>query len=151
MKKSVAMIFFAAIFAAAQEKPAGILTSISPQAISPAQVKVLGAVDYGQNKTTISYASGPKYRAFVFSGYGGDKVQITVKGRTGRVPFIVTDSTLNRIADGFSQTSLSLPNHGPDIEVWYVLTENKPAPFTIQVNKLGHEDTPVTAQFTGTR
>jgi len=150
IKKTVVITFFAAIFAMAQEKPAGTLTSLSSRSFSPAQVRVLGALDYGQNKTALAYNSGPKYRAFVFSGYGGDQVEITVKGT---VPFIVTDSTLNQIAEGSSSLRISLPNRGPDIEVWYVLTDNRPTPFTLQVKKLGHENGPLEAQLenAGTR
>jgi len=152
IRKSIVITFFAAMFAMAQEKPAGTLTSIPPLNFSPAQVRVLGALDYGQNRTALTYASGPKYRAFVFSGYGGDEVEISVKG-AGRVPFIVTDSTLNRIAEGSSSLRISLPNRGPDIEVWYVLTDNRPAPFTLQVKKLGHQNGPLEAQLAseGTR
>jgi hypothetical protein len=139
MKKTLIIGFMAAMFAGAQEKPTGILTSIPPRSYSPAQVRVLGDVEYGQVKTSASYSAGPRYRAFVFTGYGGDKVEITVKG-AAKIPIVLTDSTLNQIASGTSVISMSLPNRGPDIEVWYVLTDNKPAQFTVQVKKIGHSD-----------
>lgn len=135
------------MFAMAQEKPTGILTRVSPQSYSPAQVRVLGDVEYGQSKTAARYAAGPRYRAFVFSGYGGDKVEIALKGSVANMPVVLADSTLNQIAAGTSHLSVSLPYRGPDIEVWYVLTENKPAQFTVQVKKIGHVNSAIEAKL----
>lgn len=137
MKKTLLIGFVVAMFAGAQEKPAGNFPSVPPRSYSPAQVHVLGDVEYGQSKTAAHYSAGPRYRAFVFSGYGGDQVEITLKGAE-KIPVILADSTLNRIAAGSSHISIALPYRGPDIEVWYVLTENKPAQFTVQVKKIGH-------------
>ena len=147
MKKTLIVGCMAAMFAGAQEKPTGILTSISPRSFSPAQVRVLGDVEYGESKTAVRYTHGPKYRAFVFSGYGGDKVEITLKGAAAKVPLIVADSTLNQIAAGSSQLCVSLPNRGPDIEVWYILIENTPNQIAVQVKKVGHEDSGLEAML----
>lgn len=137
MKKIVLLSLMAATFAWGQENPAGILTSISPHTFSPAQVRVLGDVEYGHSKTAASYASGPKYRAFVFSGYGGDRVEITLKAGAQKMPIVLADSTLNQIAAGSSRLSVSLPYRGPDVEVWYVLTPNTPTRLTVEVKKVG--------------
>jgi hypothetical protein len=135
------------MFALAQEKPTGIFASISPQSYLPAQVRVLGDVEYGQSKTAARYAAGARYRAFVFSGYGGDKVEITLKGAGAKMPVVLADSTLNQIASGTSQLSVDLPNRGPDIEVWYVLTDNTPTQFTVQVKKIGHVNSALQAKL----
>jgi hypothetical protein len=147
LKKSLILGCLAAMVAVAQEKPTGIFASIAPQSYSPAQVRVLGDVEYGQSKTAARYAAGPRYRAFVFSGYGGDKVEITLKGPAAKMPIVLADSTLNQIAAGTSQLSVSLPNRGPDIEVWYVLTDNTPAQFTVQVKKIGHVNSAIEAKL----
>ena len=73
------MGLMAAMFAGAQEKPTGILTSISPPTILLPKSRYWGDVEYGQSKTAAPYSAGPRYRAFVFTGYGGDQVEITVK------------------------------------------------------------------------
>ena len=135
------------MFAGAQEKPAGILTSIAPQTYSPAEVRVLGDVEYVQSMTAARYAPGPKYRAFVFSGYGGDKVEITLKGPLAKMPVVLADSTLNQIAAGSAHLSVSLPYRGPDIEVWYVLTDNTPAQFTMELKKTGHVNSAIQAKL----
>jgi hypothetical protein len=147
LKKSLILGCLAAMVAVAQEKPTGIFASIAPQSYSPAQVRVLGDVEYGQSKTAARYAAGPRYRAFVFSGYGGDKVEITLKGSAAKMPIVLADSTLNQIAAGTSQLSVSLPNRGADIEVWYVLTDNTPAQFTVQVRKMGHVNSAIEAKL----
>lgn len=135
--------------ALAQENPAA---AVQPQAAdtasqsasvisySPKQVRVLGDMEYGERKLATSYSAGPRYRAFVFSGYGGDQVEIMVTGASGPVRLALADSTLNQVATGTSALCVSLPNHGPDVELWYIITDNAPTRLTFQVKKTGHEN-----------
>jgi len=117
-----------------------ILEGGSTGGYMPTDVKILGDLDYGQTSGPVTYSTSPRYRAFVFSGYGGETVEVTVRGDDGKALVAVTDSSLNQIASGTTNLRLSLPNRGPDIEVWYIVfreTDNKPARFTVQVKKLG--------------
>lgn len=104
----------------------------------PTQVKVLGDIEYGESKAVPVFSPGAPYRAFVFSGYGGDQVEIIMKGVTGPLKLAVADSTLNQIATGSSYIRVSLPYKGPDVELWYIITDNTPGRVLFQVRKTGH-------------
>jgi hypothetical protein len=81
----------------------------------------------------VGYSSTPKYGAFVFEGNGRDQVEVTVLGN--RKAFIaLADSTLTPIASGIGRLSASLPNHGPDTEVFYILVKGSPR-FTVHLKK----------------
>jgi hypothetical protein len=127
VKKAIILSCLTVMMAAAQEKTASNnAVTTTWVKYRPDDVKVLGVLDYG-----------PRYRAFVFSGYGRDRVEITLKGET----FIVTDSTLNPIGGGSSQATVSLPYRGPDIEVYYIVfpATHKPAHVTVRVRKVGRD------------
>ena len=143
--------------AVAQEKSA-VSRSATPHSVtatlqqsatlsySPADVKVLGDVDYGQTLQSWDRPGGARYRAFVFSGYGGDKVDIKLISDERRTFMALADSTLNLIGTGSSHMILSLPYRGTDIEVFYVLfpaaiTGNTRV--TVQVKKLSGILTPL--------
>lgn len=139
--------FSIAMLAVAQEnttvqssQPSQGDSATSSVSYSPKQVRVLGDVEYGERKIAASFSSGPRYRAFVFSGYGGDQVEITVKGAAGPVRLALADSTLNQVATGSSQLCVSLPYKGPDVELWYIITDNAPTHLVFQVKKIGHQN-----------
>ena len=111
---------------------------------SPGDVQILGDLDYGQTSKPVSMAPSAKkqYHAFVFSGFGCEVVDISVKSDS-QPSIALADSTLRQIARGTGHLRVRLPYRGPDIEVWYVLVkdpDDKPASFTVQVNKT--EDAP---------
>jgi len=142
MNKVIILFCLAALGGLAQEK-----TSLNVPVTStwgkyqPADVKVLGVVDYGHSQIALDRTVTPRYRAFVFSGYGRDRVEITLKGQNPGTPFILTDSALNPIGSGSSQATLSLPYHGPDIEVYYIVfpASGKPAHISVQVKRVGRD------------
>jgi hypothetical protein len=105
---------------------------------APADVKILGALDYGQTSDSIEWSANPHFRAFVFSGYGGEKIEATVTGTDRKAFVAVADSSLVQIASGATHLSVRLPDRGPDIEVWYIVfrtIDNTPARFTVHVAK----------------
>jgi hypothetical protein len=153
LKYHVFIAFLAIVVAVAQEKTtirqtpdfaavihAATQTKAVPFSYSPTDVKVIGDLQFGRSSGAVNYSTRPQYRAFVFSAYGGETVKISVKG-AGRKAFVaLTDSTMAQLASGPETVSLSLPYRGPYIECWYVIFrdyQNKPARFTVQVNKLG--------------
>ena len=152
MKKGVILGFFVALLAAGQERPpieaVTVTDSVQPAnlgrntgAYVPSDVKVLGILDYGKTQTAVDAVAKQRYRAFIFSGYGGDRVQIALKGQHAGVPFVVTDSTLNKIGSGNSIVTVALPFRGPDIEVYYIVfpTSYKSSPLSVQVRKVGRD------------
>ena len=123
------------LLASAKVSQAGSL----PHTYSAKEVRVLGDLDYGQASAPVAYSATPTYRAFVFSAFGGETVEVSVHGATRKAMVALADSGLNQLAIGDTSLRLSLPNRGPYIECWYIVFrdfEKKPAQFTVQVNKL---------------
>jgi hypothetical protein len=145
VKKAIILSCLTVMMAAAQEKSAAnSAVTTTWVKYRPADVKVLGVLDYGQSQNALDRSvrtASPRYRAFVFSGYGRDRVEITLKGETAASSFILTDSTLNAIGEGTSQATVSLPYRGPDIEVYYIVfpASGKPAHVSVRVKKVGKD------------
>ena len=156
VKKGIVLSFLAVTMMFAQENTAynksvtGTWTNYRPD-----DVKVLGVVDYGHSQTAMDRTSTrPRYRAFVFSGYGRDRVEITLKDATPGASFILTDSTLVPIGRGSNQATFALPYRGPDIEVYYIVFPacSKTARVSVQLKKVGRDMSPplVTENKNGT-
>jgi hypothetical protein len=107
----------------------------------PDDVKIVGVLNYGQKSGPVEYSDTPQYRAFLFAGQGDDQVDVRVTGAAAESAFIaLADQGLNVIATGAGHLSASLPNHGPDAEMFYVVFKdsmNRPARMSVQVNKTG--------------
>ena len=119
---------------------AASLINKSEPAISygPSDVQILGDLEDGQTSNPVTYSPKPPYRAFVFSGYGCEKVEVTINSTDGKPFLALADSSLNEISRGDTHLSVRLPYRGPDIEVWYIVfkdVNDKPASFTVQVKK----------------
>ena len=141
------------MLAAAQDRPKPIIEAEtvndkvqpanfrSDSGYLPGDVKVLGVLDYGRRSNALDCAAKQRYRAFVFSGYGGDRVEIALQSENPRAYFAVTDSTLIPIGSGSSRVTVALPYRGPDIEVYYIVfpTSNRTAHLTVQVKKVGRD------------
>ena len=154
MEKVVIISCLAVTFISAQEKtthhgaqhfsrPLIAVTHVSPSELprtySARDVKILGDLDYGQSSGPVVYSASPTYRAFVFSAFGGETVEVSVQGTNRKAIVALADSGLNQLAIGDTSLRLSLPNRGPYIECWYIVFrdfEKKPAQFTVQVKKL---------------
>jgi hypothetical protein len=115
---------------------------------SPDDVKILGVLDYGQRSRPVEYSQTPKYRAFLFAGQGDDQVDVRVTGAAENAFIALADQSLNVIATGAGHLSASLPNHGPDAEMYYVVFKdsmNRPARMSVQVNRTGGAGAATTA------
>ena len=133
MYSSVAMLL-AGMAAVGQEKTADpTIVSVSfpaqnaaeqSSAYSPAEMKVVGTLDDGQTSKLVEFSSTPKYRAFVFEGFGHDQVEITVTGTNRKAYVALADSTLTPVASGLGKLAVALPYHGPDKEAFYILVKN---------------------------
>jgi hypothetical protein len=153
MKKGAFLGCFVAILAVAQDRPTPIIqaetvterarptTFQSDSRYLPGDVKVLGILDYGRRSNAQDCAAKQRYRAFVFSGYGGDRVEIALQGENPRASFVVTDSTLIPIGSGSSKVTVALPYRGPDIEVYYIVfpSSHRTAHLTVEVKKVGRD------------
>jgi hypothetical protein len=122
-------------------------------AYSPNDMKVLGVLDSGQTSSLVEYSRPGPYRAFVFQGFGHERVSITVTGANGKAFIALADATLTPVASGIGHLDVELPYHGPDQEAFYVLvkpTMPGPARFAVHLAKTGAvQATP--ASFEGSR
>jgi hypothetical protein len=155
LKKSLFLITSVALtlggwVAAGQEKSADPqVTRVSfpapSQAYSHNDIKVLGVLDDGQSSKLAEYSSTPKYRAFVFEGYGHDQVEVTVTGTNQKAYVALADAGLTPIASGLGRLAVTLPYHGPDKEAFYILVTNltnQPARLSVHLKKMAASPQP---------
>jgi len=135
--KMVLLTVLATLLVSGAEKSAD-----SPELISYSadDVKIVGVLDYGQRSEPVECAGTPQYRAFLFAGQGDDQIDVRVTGVSPE-PFIaLADQSLKVVATGMGHLSVSLPNHGPDAEMYYVVFKdqmNRSVRMSVQVNKTG--------------
>jgi hypothetical protein len=109
-----------------------------------ADMKILGVLNYGQTSQPVDYSETPEYRAFVFSGHGNDRVEVTVTGGDHNAFIAVADPSLQMISSGTGKLSVTLPDRGPDEEGYYVVFKdrmNHPARLSLQIKKIGGGET----------
>ena len=104
---------------------------------SPADVTILGDIDYGQTSPTLDCPGEPKYCALVFNANGGDKVQVTVSA--GKAVVALADGTLTELARGSGTLVFSLPASQEPVTYYIVMRDEggKPGKFTVELKKLG--------------
>lgn len=108
------------------------------ESYQPADVKVVGALDYGQTSDPVDYSDVPHYRAFVFNGNSGDRIDVLIQGADRKAFLAIADGTLKQLASGTTHLTFTLPNTGPDPEAYYIVfrdSENKAARFTVELKK----------------
>ncbi len=113
--------------------------SLSAESFPPAQVNILGDIEYGQTSATLDCTGQPRYCALVFNGHGGDRVEVTVKGGDGKAFVAFADGSLTELARGAARLVLKLPGTGPDPITYYIVFSDpnrKSAQFTVILKKL---------------
>src|SRR5438132_14194887 len=121
VKKALIIYGFAVMAVAAGENTISRSGSEGSSTYSARDVKVLGDLEFGKRSEAVDYSDRPPYRAFVFSAFGGETVEIKVDGGERTAFVALADSTLTRLVSGKTNVSLSLPKHGPYIECWYIV------------------------------
>jgi len=138
MKNIALLTVLATLLVGGAEKSAASQDQVS---YSPNDMKILGVLDYGQKSSPVEYSNTPQYRAFLFAGQGNDQVEVTVAGAAQGAFIALTDQSLNVVATGTGHLAVSLPDHGPDAEMFYVVFKeatNRPAHLSVQVKKTGN-------------
>ena len=82
---------------------------LAAEQFSPADVVILGDIDYGQTSPELDCPAAPKYCALVFNANGGDKVQATVSGGSGKALIAFADGALNELSRGSGKLTFTLP------------------------------------------
>jgi|HubBroStandDraft_6_1064221.scaffolds.fasta_scaffold1017155_2 hypothetical protein len=112
------------------------------ESFSPAEVKIMGDLEYGQTSKAVECSSASPYYAFVFNGQGGERVDVVVKSDDRQAFVAIGDPSLNKLASGTGHVTFTLPNRGPDPEAYYIVfrdSESKDARFTVELKKLPPE------------
>lgn len=113
---------------------------LSGQAFAPPDVEVLGDIGYGESRGPVEYTPKPRYRAFVFSGNSGDRIEVTVTGEGRKAEVDIADGSLRKLASGLTTLKFRLPQKGPDAEAYYIIfrdAADKPARFTVKLTRAG--------------
>ncbi len=106
---------------------------------SPDDVQIIGDIDYGQSSPPVEYSSTPRYRAFVFTAMGGDKIEVTFKGEDRKAFVAIANGELKQLASATTRLAFTVPEKGPDAEAYYIVfrdTEDKPGRFTVALKKV---------------
>jgi hypothetical protein len=112
-------------------------SALSAEQFSPADVSILGDIDYGQTSPKLDCPGGGKYCALVFNAAGGDKVQIVVTG-DGKPLIAIADGTLKEIARGSAKLEATLPATQEPVTYYAIFRgeSGKPRRYTVQLRKL---------------
>lgn len=111
----------------------------SAETFQPADVKIVGDLEYGQTSDPVEYTDSPRYRAFVFTANSQDRIEVTVKGNDRRAFVAIADGSMKELSSGTTHLAVTLPKTGPDPEAYYIIfrdTDNKAAHFTVELKKV---------------
>lgn len=107
----------------------------------PADVEILGDVDYGQTTPAFDCSAKQPYCSVLFNGLSGDRVQATVTPATpaAEKPFIaIADGTLTELAHDNGTVSATLPEVTDKLATYYIVfrpTNSKAGKFTVRLEK----------------
>lgn len=107
---------------------------------SPADVKIAGALEYGETSEPIDYSQNPRYTALVFNGKPGDRIEVTVEPATPQTTIALADGALKKLATGNSRLNATLPGEGSDVEAFYLIVweeKFRPTQFKLQLRRKG--------------
>ncbi len=128
------MRYFAFLFAA---------TLLAAESFSPADVEVLGDLDYGQTSKPLTCSGKQqKHCALLFNGLSGDRVEVTAQSG-GSAPFVaIADGRLQELAHGTGKVTATLPEVNDKLATYYIVfrdsmanPDGKPGTFTIALGK----------------
>jgi hypothetical protein len=116
-----------------------VLVCLFGESFNPADVKIVGDINYGETSAPAACSSSPVYCAFVFNGRGDDRVEVAVLADQGTALVAIADGSLSQLANGINRVSFTLPNRGPDSEAYYIVfcgKAHKPGRFTVTLKKV---------------
>ena len=115
------------------------LLVFAAESFPPAEVEILGDIDYGQTSDPLVCSGKQKYCSVVFNGMSGDRVQVQGRNEGADKPFVaVADGSLKELARGSGEVTATLPEVTDKLATYYIVFRDpsgKPGKFTIQLNK----------------
>jgi hypothetical protein len=75
------------------------------------RMTILGSLDYGQSAPSTKYTKTPRYRAYKFAGYEGDRVDVWVRSNDGDAVAWVLDNSFHVVASNDDADDSTLDSH----------------------------------------
>ena len=106
-------------------------------AITRSDVKIAGPIEYGQTSEPVHYSGHPKFQAFEFNARPGERVEVTVSAKAGRLQAYLADSEYRSLAGGNEHFSATIPAKSPAGTYYILITEanRRPAVFTLNLER----------------
>ncbi len=100
-------------------------------------VKVVGAIDYGQPTGPVKYTGKPKFAAFEFNARPGDRIEVSVESKHGAMKAYLTDAKFQSITGGGKHFSWTIAQDSQPASYYIAVTEKdrKPAVFTVDLER----------------
>ena len=111
---------------------------IAAESFAPADVAILGDIDYGRKSGDLECSGKPRYCALVFNGNSGDEVEVTVSGGERKAFVAFADGSLKELARGSGAASFTLPEVTDGLATYYIIfgdPDSKPGRFTVDLKK----------------
>lgn len=109
------------------------------ESFAPADVAILGDLDYGATSEPLDCPGTQKYCAVVFNGMSGDNVEVAANGGEGK-PFVaIADGRLAELAHGAGSVTTKLPQVKDDLATYYIVfrdSQGKPGKFKLTLKKV---------------
>lgn len=111
---------------------------LAAESFNPADVAILGDVDYGKTTDPLECGQAQKFCAVLFNGESGDRVEATITGVEG-TPFVaIANGALAEIARGTGRVTATLPEVTGGLATYYIVFRNehgKAVRFAVQLAK----------------
>jgi hypothetical protein len=116
----------------------GCSICLSAGNFAPADVAILGDIDYGGKSRELSCEAKPPYCALLFNGTTGDRVEATVSGGDGKAFVAIADGSLKELVRGSGSVTATLPDVQDGLATYYILfrdPQGKAGRFTVELKK----------------
>lgn len=105
---------------------------------SPSDVTILGDIDYGQTSPALNCPGEPKFCALVFNANGGDKVELSISGGSGKSLIALADGALNELTRASGNLVFTLPASQEPVTYYAIFRDEagKASDLKLQLRKL---------------
>ena len=116
----------------------GLVAALAAAEVIPrTDVKVAGPIEYGQTSERVRYTGTPKFQAFEFNARPGERIEVTVTAKSGRMQAYLADSEYRTLGGGEGHFSALIPEKAV-AGTYYILVmeaRRRPAVFTLDLER----------------
>ena len=112
-------------------------TIASAETFRRADVKIVGPIEYGQPTGPVKYRGKPKFQAFQFNVRPGDRIEVSVESKEGRMKAYLVDAKFQSITGGSDHLSWTIAPNSQPASYYIAVTERdrRPAVFTLDLER----------------